>query len=184
MPGGLRRGEETDRQQEHRSFRPPNVRPSAATRVRRSTWNRAFRVGAAAGCLALIPVMNRLGAVNGVLVVAVLHAVAALVFEGVSASYAGWRRTLPLLLLALLGLLALNVRHAWLDVRRAKGFDERGRVIVSSWSSFSRVTVPGTVGSPALFVTIDADAHTLLWHGGPAAPIPCATASCSREWRL
>jgi hypothetical protein len=122
--------------------------------------------GAATACLLVIPLIDRMGATNAILVTAVLFAVAALVFE--SARAQSIVALVPTgLLIGLVALLTLNVRTGWLEVRRAKGIDERGHVIFSKWNSFSRVTVWGHLWDPALLVIIDADANTLLWRGGP-----------------
>jgi hypothetical protein len=121
--------------------------------------------GAAAGCLVLIPVMDRLGAINTVLAVAALAAVAALVLDGGPAG-----RAWPVALFALaVGLSAFAIHNAVtgrLEVRRAKGLAEEGNVIFSRWNSFSRVTVWGSLDNDAVLIMIDADAATLLSRAG------------------
>jgi hypothetical protein len=117
--------------------------------------------GAAAGCLLLIPVMDRLGAVNTILLIGAVAAVAAVVLDGAPVGQA-W----PVALFALaVGLGAFTIHNAVtrrLDVRRAKGLDEEGNVIFSKWNSFSRVTVWGSLANDAVLIMIDADAATLL----------------------
>src|SRR5262245_40409917 len=83
--------------------------------------------GAGAGCLLLIPAVDALGAVDTVLLGSVLAAAAACLFAA-----SGGRRLLVLCSLAalgFLGLLAWNAAARRLDVRKAKGLDERGNVI-------------------------------------------------------
>jgi hypothetical protein len=120
--------------------------------------------GAAAGCLLLIPVMDHLGAVNTVLVVAAVAAVGALVLHGSPGR--GGMAALAALALALAAFAAYNAATGRLDVRRAKGLVEEGHVIFSRWNSFSRVTVWGSLDNDAVLIMIDADAATLLSRDG------------------
>jgi hypothetical protein len=121
--------------------------------------------GAAAGCLLLIPVMDRLGAVNTVLLVAALAAVAAIVLDGAPVGKA-WPVALFVLALALCAFAIHNAVTRRLDVRQAKGLLEEGNVIFSRWNSFSRVTVWGSLDNDAVLIMIDADAATLLSRAG------------------
>src|SRR5258706_9340843 len=113
--------------------------------------------GAALGCLLLIPAVNTLGAVDCVLLVATLAALAAVLFAFTEARA-------PLRVLALASALGFAALLAWnsgarvLDVRRAKGLVEQGNVIFSKWNSFSRVTVWGSLENAAVHIMIDADA--------------------------
>jgi len=119
--------------------------------------------GAAAGCLLLLPLLDRLGAPNTVLVVALLAAAAAVVFA--SGQDRRWMATASVIA-ALLGLLlAANAVTGGLDVKQAKGLPEAGNVIFSKWNSFSRVTVWGQLGDPSVLLMIDADAGTLILEG-------------------
>ena len=120
--------------------------------------------GAAAGCLLLIPVLDRLGAVNTVLAVAVAAAAAAAVFLAGTPGRA--RRGTLAVLLAALGLLGANTAARTIDVRHAKGLDEAGNVIFSRWNSFSRVTVWGSLQNDLVHILIDADAATLISRAG------------------
>ena len=121
--------------------------------------------GASLGCLLLIPVMDQLGAVNTILMIGAVAAVAALVLDGAPVG-GGW----PVALFALaVGLSAFAIHNAAtrrLDVRRAKGLVEEGNVIFSRWNSFSRVTVWGSLENDAVLIMIDADAATLLSRDG------------------
>jgi predicted membrane-bound spermidine synthase len=121
--------------------------------------------GAAAGCLLLVPLLDALGAVNTVLGVGVLAALAALVFAWPGGGAAG-RLAAGGLALGLALLLGENLRTSRLDVRKAKGLDEAGNVIFSRWNSFSRVTVWGSLANDTVLIMIDADAATEVTRRG------------------
>jgi hypothetical protein len=94
-------------------------------------------VGAAVGCLVLIPLLESIGAPGAVLAAAVLGAAAAVLFQQPN------RRAV---VAALAGTTALGVgvlhvvRPALFDVRDTKGH-QGDRVLFSRWNSFSRVAV-------------------------------------------
>ena len=131
-------------------------------------------LGAAAGCLALIPLLNVLGAPVVVLTAAGLSIVAAICFAP-----AGWR---PRVIAA--GLLLFGVPAgaqvagaAPFDVSDTKGH-QGDRVLFSKWNSFSRVAVydrehgdwslsPRFAGSrgESLFMDIDSAASTPILKG-------------------
>lgn len=93
--------------------------------------------GAAAGCLVLIPLLNRLGAPGVVMTAAGLAALAAVCFAP-----AGSRRRIgaaAIVLLAVPAALQLAGRAPF-DVVDTKGH-EGDRVLFSKWNSFSRVAV-------------------------------------------
>jgi predicted membrane-bound spermidine synthase len=121
--------------------------------------------GAAAGCLLLVPLLDALGAVNTVLGVGVLAALAALVFAWSGGGAAG-RLAAGGLALGLALFLAENLQTSRLDVRKAKGLDEAGNVIFSRWNSFSRVTVWGSLANDTALIMIDADAATEVTRQG------------------
>lgn len=113
-------------------------------------------MGAAAGCLLLVPMLNLLGAPNTVIAVAAAFCVGGFVWfrlAGVSSVPAGAAT------LALLCFLGWNSRHRVLDVTFAKGSALTDEIYVK-WNSFSRVGVrlEKGWGGPAIF--IDADAST------------------------
>ena len=126
-------------------------------------------LGAATGCVALIPLLNYFGAPGGVLAAAVLSAAAAI------AASPGARR--PVIGGVALALLAVPLGaqlggYAPFDVVGTKGH-ERDRVLFSKWNSFSRVAVydrthgdwslsPTYTGRVAdsLFMDIDSAAST------------------------
>jgi predicted membrane-bound spermidine synthase len=116
--------------------------------------------GAAAGCLLLVPTLGVLGAIDTVLLVAVL------------AALAGWLLAGGRLLLAATalagGLLASNHARPFVELREAKGLPESA-VMFSRWNSFSRVTVTRTPDPDRLLLYIDADAATVI-HKDAADP--------------
>jgi hypothetical protein len=131
-------------------------------------------LGAAAGCLALIPLLDRLGAPGVVLAAAGFALSAAVCFAPPS------RRTRVALVVAALFSLpaaAHATGAAPFDVAETKGH-EGDRVLFSGWNSFSRVAVydrahgdwslsPRFVGEPgeSLFMDIDSAASTPILRG-------------------
>jgi predicted membrane-bound spermidine synthase len=123
-------------------------------------------VGAAAGCLLLIPVLDMLGAVNTVLAVSVLAALAAVLFEWGGSGGRAYRAVVATAAVGLVVLLGYNMQTRRLDVRKAKGLDEAGNVIFSKWNSLSRVTVWGSLANDTALIMIDADAATEVTRQG------------------
>ena len=126
-------------------------------------------LGAAAGCVALIPLLNYLGAPGGVFAAAVLSCMAATVFAP-----APGRGHVIIVALTVLAIptAAQLAGLAPFDVARTKGHDD-DRVLFSKWNSFSRVAVYDRAhgdwslsatytGKPAesLFMDIDSAAST------------------------
>ena len=114
--------------------------------------------GAALGCLLLIPVLNTIGAINIVLLVSALAAIAGVLF-GVATQ--GNRAAAVCSLVLAIGLAALvlyNSSTHRIDIRKSKGFEEN-KVLFSKWNSFSRITVAGSLDT-AVEIRIDADAAT------------------------
>jgi spermidine synthase len=131
-------------------------------------------LGAAAGCLALIPLLNALGAPAVVLTAAGLSIVAAICFAPVS-----WRPRVVVAgtLLFAFPAAAQVVGAAPFEVSDTKGH-EGDRVLFSKWNSFSRVAVydrahgdwslsPRFTGSrgESLFMDIDSAASTPILKG-------------------
>ncbi len=114
-------------------------------------------VGAAAGCLLLVPALGLLGAIDTVLLVAVVA-----VLGGFLLSRRRW--LLPLMGLAL-ALLAFNQATGTIALRESKGLSEEG-VVFSRWNSFSRVTVAETQDPDRKLIFIDSDAATVMWRDG------------------
>jgi len=131
-------------------------------------------IGAAAGCLALIPLLNTFGAPGVVLVAAALSLAAAMSFTG-----AGSRARVAAMSVAVLAIpLAAQLAGARpFDVRDTKGH-EGDRVLFSKWNSFSRIAVydrahgdwslsPKFTGSrgESRFMDIDSAASTPILKG-------------------
>jgi hypothetical protein len=131
-------------------------------------------LGAAAGCLLLIPLLNQLGAPGVVLTAAALSMVAAVCFAP-----AGVRPGTVAFALVLFGIPAgaQLAGRAPFDVVDTKGH-EGDRILFSKWNSFSRVAVydrphgdwalsPRFTGprTPSLFMDIDSAAATPILKG-------------------
>ncbi|HEU4386857.1 MAG TPA: hypothetical protein VFV34_03605, partial [Blastocatellia bacterium] len=119
--------------------------------------------GAALGCLLLIPVLNLLGGINAVLLVATLAGAAALMF---AVDPTRRKRRSAVVATAIAGslfaaLLVYNCSTGAIDIRKAKGYDQ-DRLLMSKWNSFSRITVEGDLRQPQLEIKIDSDAATTI----------------------
>ncbi|HYV86304.1 MAG TPA: hypothetical protein VFB49_10350 [Patescibacteria group bacterium] len=119
--------------------------------------------GAAAGCLLLVPLLDRIGGVNTILVVPVAAACGGALFGRAPGAAPREARRALAVAAAAAALLGLNLATGWIDVRQAKGTRET-HVLLSRWNSFSRVTVTPAEGS-GLEIRIDADASTLVTAG-------------------
>jgi predicted membrane-bound spermidine synthase len=116
-------------------------------------------MGAAGGCLALVPLLNVLGGANTVIAAGVLYAAAAGVWFTVGAAIR-WRIAAVAVALLLAGLVAFNAKERLFDIRYAKGRELTAERFVK-WNSFSRIAIaPEKQGSPTLLIYIDADAST------------------------
>ena len=93
-------------------------------------------LGAAGGCLLLVPLLNQFGGPNTTIVVAVLFAAAASIWFNMAGSAAG-RVASVALALGLLGLILINLKSSVLDVHYAKGQKLVNEQFVK-WNSFSR----------------------------------------------
>ena len=116
--------------------------------------------GAAAGCLLLIPILNWIGAINTVLLVAALASGAAVLFSLDPAVRLFQRVACGVVAAGLLGLLGFNLITGRIEIRMAKGFAERN-VVFSKWNSFSRITVEGDERT-GYEIKIDSDAATRI----------------------
>ena len=114
-------------------------------------------IGAAAGCLLVIPFLNVLGGPGAVLAAGVLFATASAVWFGLALSSKG-RAIAAAAALFLVALIIGNMRTPILDITSAKGNKLATEAFVQ-WNSFSRISV---VESPTAdpLVVIDADATT------------------------
>ena len=118
-------------------------------------------LGAAAGCLALVPFLDRFGGPNTVLASSVLLAVSAAIWYNRSGTLRG-RVAAVALALAFVTLIAYNGTHHLVDVRYAKG-RAIPRELFTQWNSFSRI---GLVQDNAAYggfgIVIDGDASTAI----------------------
>lgn len=115
-------------------------------------------LGAAAGCLLLVPLLNTFGGPNTILVVAMLFAASSAVWFSLDKHPAG-RAAGVSLGLALMAVLIINARWPFLDVRYAKGQTLQNEKYVK-WNSFSRIALAPEPGSNRTAIVIDADAAT------------------------
>ena len=115
-------------------------------------------LGAAAGCLLLIPFLNRLGGPNTVICAAVIFAAAAALWHSMAGSVRGRAGSVGLAL-ALVGFLLYNGAHHVVDVKYAKG-RKLGREVFVRWNSFSRIALAQEQDSGLATIFIDEDAST------------------------
>lgn len=115
-------------------------------------------LGAAGGCLLLIPLLNHLGGPGTVLSAAVLFAAAAAVWHSMAGSITGRAGSVAFSLL-LVAFVFYNGANKVLDVKYAKGQKLRGESFVK-WNSFSRIAVAPEKDSGIPMIFIDADAST------------------------
>lgn len=128
-------------------------------------------LGAAVGGLAVIPVLQFVGAPNGILLAALLAAASALLLSWATGAGrpAIWRAQIALVAIALL--LVVNWSFGILDLRYAKGISTAEEVY-SRWNAISRVCVHPVPGG-GMDIRIDCDASTIVqtvdfWNGDRA----------------
>jgi hypothetical protein len=115
-------------------------------------------IGAAGGCLLLVPLLNLFGGPNTTIVAAVLFAAAAAIWYGISGSVMG-RIGSVALALVLFGLLFVNDQYQLITVMYAKN-QKLEHEFFQRWNSFSRIAIAPYKGSGAPTIFIDADAST------------------------
>jgi hypothetical protein len=120
-------------------------------------------MGAAIGCMLLIPFLNTIGAINTVLAVALISSLATLLFATSAGRYDA--AAAGLISLGLAGLVAFNCVTGRIDIHKSKGKEET-QVLFSKWNSFSRITVTGDLATGAE-IQIDADAATGIVSNAP-----------------
>jgi uncharacterized membrane protein len=116
-------------------------------------------MGAAGGCLVLVPLLNHLGGPGTVIAVAVLFAAAGAVWQNMAGSRWGRAGCLALTL-GLVGFLAYNTAYHLVDVKYAKSHRLENESFVK-WNSFSRVALRPMKPSGGDII-IDADADTWI----------------------
>ncbi len=118
-------------------------------------------VGAAAGCLLVLPLLDRLGGPNALVAVSILAVLASWMLAG-NITAKGWHILPPVLLVLVLGMLSYSVYQPFLMIRHVKGRDE-GPLLFCKWNSFSRITVVEVNKDPKnTWIIMDGDAGTLL----------------------
>ena len=116
-------------------------------------------VGAAVGCLLLVPFLNVVGGPNTVIIaaVAVRRVVSDLVQSGRIVARTHGRCRVGLLLFV--ALIIFNMKRPFIDVKYAKGQGSPTKHIVK-WNSFSRIGLAPEKDSGMMQIVIDADAST------------------------
>lgn len=115
-------------------------------------------LGAAGGCLVLVPFLNVFGGPNTVLVAAILFAASAAIWFNLGGSSFG-RAAGVVVALALVSLATVNMRWPTIDVTFAKGQRLAHETWVK-WNSFSRIALAPERNSDMVLIVIDADAST------------------------
>ena len=116
-------------------------------------------LGAAGGCLLLIPFLNSFGGPNTVIAAGVLFAVSSAIWFNLAGSFRG-RAGAVALSLALVGLVMLNAKQGFIDLRYAKGQRLENEKFVK-WNTFSRIAIAPDKAMPSMMsIIIDADAAT------------------------
>jgi spermidine synthase len=115
-------------------------------------------LGAAAGCLLLVPLLNQFGGPSTVVCAAITFATAAAIWHSMAGSVKG-RGGSVALALALVAFLAYNQHHPVIDIRHAKGQTLVHEWFVK-WNNFSRVAIVHQANEGNNRILIDADAAT------------------------
>lgn len=117
-------------------------------------------MGAAGGCLLLVPFLNVFGGPNTVIVAGILFAASAAVWFNLGRSTRGRAAAVALALL-LVALVVTNMRWPVIDVTFAKGQKLANEIFVK-WNSFSRIALAPERPGGMMQIVIDADASTGL----------------------
>ena len=117
-------------------------------------------LGAAAGCLLLVPLLNAFGGPNTTIAAAVTFAAAAAIWHGFSGSHARTRRLRGSGARRSFALLVVN-DQLWTHRRALRQGQEAGRKkAFVKWNSFSRIGLAPEKDSGIPMIFIDADAST------------------------
>ena len=116
-------------------------------------------LGASAGCLVLVPLLNTFGGPSTVIAAAVLFAVSAAIWFNTAMEARG-RAAAVVLSLMLVGLIFFNMKWHIIDVRWAKGQALPNEMFVK-WNPISRIALVPEKDNPGQYlIVIDADAST------------------------
>ncbi len=116
-------------------------------------------LGAAGGCLVLVPFLNYLGGPNTVIAASVLLAVSAAIWYNLAGTSRG-RASAVTLALAFVALMAFNGKSHLIDIRYAKGH-RIGQEAFVRWNPISRIALVNPNSSDPEII-IDADASTAI----------------------
>jgi hypothetical protein len=122
-------------------------------------------LGAAGGCLILIPLLDWFGGPSTVVAAAIFFAVAAAVWHSMAGSVMGRAGSVALALM-LVALLTYNYHYPILEPRHAKGqaiSSEASKETWVKWNSFSRIAVVNLPYEHRRTIKIDADAATAIF---------------------
>jgi hypothetical protein len=117
-------------------------------------------LGAAGGCLLLVPLLNQFGGPSTVVCAAITFAAAAAIWHSMGGSVKG-RGGSVALALALVAFLAYNQHHPVIDISHAKGRTLAHEWFVK-WNNFSRVAIVHNPDDGRDTIFIDADASTAI----------------------
>jgi hypothetical protein len=117
-------------------------------------------LGAAAGCLLLIPLLDRFGGINAVLTAGTLFACASVIWFSIAGA-GGSRIMAGSIAVAMMAWMAYNQRSHILDIRFAKGAPIEHEAFVQ-WNSFSRIGVLEKNPQGFRDIKIDSDADTVM----------------------
>lgn len=115
-------------------------------------------LGAAGGCLLLIPLLNNFGGPNTVIAAAVLFAVGSAIWYNLD-GHRTLRAASVAVALILTVLIVFNTKYHWIDVHYAKGQALTNEIFVR-WNTFSRIAIAKEKTSGQTQIVIDADAST------------------------
>ncbi len=115
-------------------------------------------LGAAGGCLLLVPLLTGIGGPNTAICSAILFAATAALWYNIAGESSG-RVASVALALALVALIVVNWKQGILDVKYAKGQKLEGEIFVK-WNPFSRIALAPERNSKTSTIFIDADAST------------------------
>ncbi len=115
-------------------------------------------IGASAGCMLLVPLLNGFGGPNTVVAAAVMLAVSSAIWFNIAGRNLGRALAVALALVFVL-LIAYNGTHHLIDIRYAKG-QQLPKEFFTAWNSFSRIGVAHEGDSNRFSIIIDADAAT------------------------
>lgn len=115
-------------------------------------------MGAAAGCLLLVPFLNVIGGPNTVIIASVAFAASSAVWFNLSGSSRGRMGGVALALL-FVALIIINLKRPFIDVQFAKGQRLTNEMFVK-WNPISRIAIAPEKDSGMNLIFIDADAST------------------------